>query len=204
MTDWDLLSRPVGTQQFVYHGVGTLTRVSGLMNDQLDRLVTHADPTHRAAIERVRGELGRRVTAFRSGKQTAAWCPDVAGKEFCLARHVPTLFAVIERRSESEHDQPVPPDMPVNWFTRVTHDGWQFWTYVWETGRFHLNPHVFNGLYGDEARLEMVPITLTEFRSRLARGQQDTLKAAFGWASAPVDRCAPELLLDGPLPAPRF
>lgn len=203
MSEWDLISRPVGTLHFVYHGVGTLTRLAGLMNTQLDRLA-YTQPHDHAAIDELRRQLARRVVDFRSGDARDAWCPVVAGREFCLARHDPTLYAVIEERSPGERGQPLSSDTEVYWFTRITHDGWHHWSYLWETGRFHHNPSLWHGLRGADADLEMVPISLTEFRSRLARHPRRPSSEALTWASATVERCAPELLLDGPLPSPRM
>ncbi|WP_432557879.1 hypothetical protein [Granulicoccus sp. GXG6511] len=202
--DWDLISRPVATRQFVHHGVGTLTRMAALMSGQLDRLATHGASEDGAAVDRTRQELARKVTAFRAGQERDAWHPVVAGREFCLARHLPQVYAVIDRRAPAERGDPVPADARINWFARLTHDGWCHWTYVWETGRFHYNEHLFDGLHGAEPHLELVPLTLTEFRSRLARHDRKTVTGAFVWASATVERCAPELLLDGPLPTPRI
>lgn len=204
ITEWELISRPRGTDHYVYHGVGTLTRVAGMMTTQLNRLYTHGSPQDRTEVEVLRRELSRRIPAFRSGQQRDAWFPTGAGREFCLGRHLPQVYALVDLRPPEEEGQPLAPEAHIKWFTRLSHDGWCHWTYVWETGRFHHNPYIFDGLHGDVPDVELVPLTLTEFRSRLARHDRKTITKAFTWASTPLERCAPELLLDGPLPRPRI
>lgn len=192
-TRWDLLTRPVPGTDFTHHGVDTLTEMAGRMRGLLRELSTP---------EVVASAL-RHLDDFVAGVQQGgaqSYVPVIDDVEYCLAMHAPRLYAVIDARRGTARGKPIEPGTRIAWYARVTHDGWYHWVYVPETGRFHLHPTLWEGLYGDEDHMELVPASVHDFRAALAAGAVTSIRQALTWASVAVEDCAPELLWDGPLP----